>query len=323
MLGLRALPLPLRFRWGNSFGKRLGTLWYQIDRSGATLARQNLHNVLGHRLSMAQIDAIALANFQYIAQHKLINDMLPSLTLQNMKRFLSVEGTEHLEEALARERGVILMTAHFGLQGYIPLIFLQRLGYQFAAVIAEEKEPDDSWVYRRLIDAVRRRPRRYLSVINPDGTPQRELIERLHQNHILVLWGDVFDRTLLELQPPHVLPAPLLGHTVPLKTGPFRLAHWLDVPVVPFFILPQGNNKFALVMEPSLPLSDDKSTSGLQADLAAFTARFEPHLLRDPALWWHWRHDELLELMQKPIMKTNEQPDREEIANLSPRSHVT
>lgn len=53
-----------------------------------------------------------------------------------------------------------------------------------------------------------------------------------------------------------------------------------------------------MVVEPPLRLSHDHSTKGLMADLAAFTTRFEPYILRYPALWAHWRCDRLLDLMQ-------------------------
>jgi len=60
-----------------------------------------------------------------------------------------------------------------------------------------------------------------------------------------------------------------------------------------------------MVIEPPIELSKDTSVEGLKADLASFTARFEPHLLRYPALWAHWRHKDLPDLM-RPTAKEAE-----------------
>jgi lauroyl/myristoyl acyltransferase len=177
---------------------------------------------------------------------------------------------------------------------------LERLGYKVDAVLGEEIETDDSWLYRRVILPIRRRSRSHWRVIEPTGRPQRTMAECLRQNRILMILGDTMDEDLRFLQtpPPHLLPAPLLGRTVPLRTGPFRLARWLGAPVVPCFAVPRERGGFELVIEAPLPASENKSIGGLMADLAAFTARFEPYLLRHPSLWLHWRHGSLLEVMQ-------------------------
>jgi lauroyl/myristoyl acyltransferase len=296
-LGFQVLPRSVRLRWCHVAGRWLGAFWYRLDRPGAALVRKNLQGVLGRRLSAAQLDATARAHFQNIALGMLVNDVLRTLTLQDLIQFLCLKGEEYLEEALAQEQGVILLGAHFGLHSYTSLLLLKRLGYRVAAVLGEEIKPNDSWVYRHVVYPIRRRSCLHVHVIHPTGVPQREMIDCLQQNHVLMILGDYLSKDLLRLPPPQVLPAPLLGHSVPLNTGPFRLARWLGSPVVPFFIVPQPAG-FALVIEPPLQLSQDNSTSDLMADLAAFTTRFEPYLLRYPALWANWRCYRLLDLMQ-------------------------
>jgi predicted LPLAT superfamily acyltransferase len=126
------------------------------------------------------------------------------------------------------------------------------------------------------------------------------MAECLQQNRVLLILGDVLEEDLrfLQIPPPHVLPAPLLGRSVPLRTGPFRLARWLGTPVVPFFAAPRPRGGFELVAEEPLSLHPQPSVAGLRADLAAFTARFEPYLIRHPETWLHWRHGSLLQVLQ-------------------------
>jgi lauroyl/myristoyl acyltransferase len=296
-LGLRLLPTSLRFRSCEAISKRLGSVWYQLDHADAALTRRNLQSVLGSWLSASQVDATARALFQNIVFSKLVNDMLPALTVQDLKQFLYLEGEEHLKQALALGHGVVLLGVHFGLHSYIPLMLLKHLGYPVAAVLGQEIRPDDSWVYRHVIHPVRRRARLRLHVIEPTGMPQRELANILRQNQVLMILGDVLDQDVLRLSSPHVLPVPLLERLVLLKTGPFRLARWLGAPIVPFFVVSRPDG-FAVVIESPLTLNDERSVHGLASDLTAFTARFESYLLGYPALWAHWRCAELLESMR-------------------------
>jgi len=298
-LSLRVIPRSWRLRWSRTLANGLGALWYRLDRSSAALAHKNLRAVLGPRLPDRKLEATAMAHFHNIALHKVINDMLRHLTRQELTRYVTVEGEEHLQQALAAGRGVVLLGAHSGAHGYIPLMVLKRLGYQITPVVGEEATPHNSWVYCHVVNPIRRVNWNEFPMINPVGTPQREMVECLRQGGILVIWPDFIDQNqdLLRLPAPHVLPAPLLGHTIPFKTGTFRLARWLGAPMLPFFFSPRPGG-FTMRIEPPLPANDDKSTAGLLADLAAYTARFEPYLLRYPELWWQWRQRILPDLMR-------------------------
>jgi len=298
-LGLRAVPRSLRFRWSSRLANAIGALWYRLDRPGAVLTRHNLQSVMGDRLSGDEVNEIARRTFQNIVLGKIVNDMLNSLPLEDLSQFLAIEGAEHLDAALAQGRGVVLLGSHFGIHGYASIMLLQHLGYPVTAVIGEEINPKDSWVHRRIAGPIRNRTKEYCSVVDPDGTPQREMTDALRQNRVLVIYGDVLDQDLKRLSAPLVVPVPFLGHSLPLKTGPFRLARWLKAPIVPFFVVPRPRGR-AVLVEPSLKMSDDYSIEGLRADVAAYVGRFESYLLRHPALWAHWRRqrNSLPELMQ-------------------------
>ncbi|MCI0355905.1 MAG: hypothetical protein L0099_12825, partial [Acidobacteria bacterium] len=195
-------------------------------------------------------------------------------------------------------RGAIFLAAHLGTFSYVPMLAVKLRGYPLVPVVGEEMPPDASWVYKHIVYPVRAAARPLFDVINPDGTPQLKLVEALRQNKILLILGDVLDEDVRRLAAPNVLPAPLLGRALSLKTGPFRLARWLHTPMVPFFSRPGAKGSFELVFQPPLRLSPDHSPSGLIADLTAFTSRFEPYLLQNPELWAHWRHEFLLDVMR-------------------------
>ncbi len=298
-LSLRVIPRPWRLAWSGALANRLGALWYRLDRPSAELTHKNLRTILGVRLPEERLKATALAHFRNIALHKIINDMLRYLTREELTRFVSLEGEEHLRQAQAAGRGVILLGAHFGAHGYIPLMVLKRQGYEITPVIGEEATRHNSWVYWHIVNPIRRVTWNEFPIINPVGMPQRQMADCLRKGGILAIWPDFIDQNedLFRLPPPHVLPVPLLGHTIRFKTGTFRLARWLGAPMLPFFFSPRPGG-FIMRIEPPLPSNSEKSTEGLLADLAAYTARLEPYLLRNPELWWQWRQKILLDLMQ-------------------------
>jgi lauroyl/myristoyl acyltransferase len=309
-LSLRALPKSLRFTWCESASQKLGTIWYRSTPSDAELTRENIARVLGKQLSLAQIDDTARRLFQNVAYSKLINDLLPDLALSDIQKYLRLEGEQNLKQAMAQGRGAILLIAHYGLHGYSAMALLSQSGYRIIPVVGDEIEPGDSWLYKKVVLPVRRRAEDRLNfeMIKPTGQPQIAMLENLRQNKLLFIYGDVLEETMLGMQPPHVLRAPLLGQELLLKTGPFRLAKGFKTPVLPLFIVPRSNG-FALVVEPPLNLSLNSTIASLEADLAAFTQRFEPYLRQDPALWAHWRHEQLRELMQPASTSTLPTPE--------------
>jgi len=296
-LSLRLLPRSVRLKWTQVVAKSLGQAWHLVDRSDAALTRRNMLKVLGDSLPAETIEAAVPALYEHFALDKLLADMVPGLNRADADQILTVEGEEHLQAALAQGRGAIILGAHFAFFSYLPMLAIKLRGYPLVPVAGEEMPTDPSWVYKHVVYPVRAAARPLFDIINPDGTPQRELIEALRQNKVLLIFGDVLDDEVRRLAAPNVLPAPLLGHSLLLKTGSFRLARWLNVPMVPYFIRPRAGGGFKLVFEAPLELSTDNSSSGLVADLAAFTSRFEPYLLQNPELWAHWRHELLLDLM--------------------------
>lgn len=291
----RILPRAMRLKAAGPLGRGLGTLWRRFDRSRASQARSNLELLLGP--GSPDLDHHLRTFFRTMAHGLLVLEIVPTLPLAHLLRFLSVEGGEHLEAALAQGRGVVLIGAHFGLHGYAATMFLQRLGYEIAVVTAEGiARPDASAFYRQIMLPVRYRFHRGIRVIMRTGMPQRSLVTWLRGNRILMIMGDAVDEEVQHLRPPNIIPAPLLRFSLPLSTGPFRLARWVGASVVPFFMVPNERG-FTVQIQPPLALSELEGPAAWRADLASFTARLEPYLSRYPSLWFGPLNRDLTELL--------------------------
>ncbi len=296
-LALRLLPAAQRFRRSYALANFVGRVWCRVDGAGTELTRKNYEAVWGDRLSEQAIEEMVQDVYRLVAWHKIINDTLPDLTVEQLSGFLHIEGLSHLQAALEGGKGVILLASHFGLHGFTPLMLLKRLGYRYTAVVNAEIKADDSWVYKNIVYPIRSRTWQHFNVIDPDGSPQRPMIECLRNNEIMIICGDTLEDDALTLAFPQGLRAPFLGHSLPLKTGPYRLSRWLKSPILPFFVIPRSETEFTMIIEPPMTLNSDNSEAGLLADLTQYTSRLEHYVSDYPIHWGHWRHDDLIVLL--------------------------
>lgn len=137
------------------------------------------------------------------------------------------EGLEHLERALARGRGVLLLPAHFT---------TMELG---AALLHQHVVPDI--VYRRFsqpaIDAVMRERRERGGARLIESREPRAAIRGLRANHVVWFPPD-------QVYPPkHRVLAPFCGVPAMTNTTPMRIARITGAAVLPFLVLrlPDGN----------------------------------------------------------------------------------
>ncbi len=308
-LALRLLPVAQRLQRSQSLAKSVGRIWSWVDRAGTELTRKNFEAVWGDSLSESDIEAMVQDVYRIIARHKIINDILPDLSLEQLSNFLPIKGLSHLQAGLEGGKGVILLGSHLGLHGFVLLMLLKRLGYRYTAVVSAEIKPHDSWVYKNIVYPIRSRAWHHFNVIDPDGTPQREMLQCLRNNEIMIICGDTLEDDALTLTAPQGLRAPFLGHSLPLKTGPYRLSRWVNAPVIPFFIIPGNNDEFTMIIEPPINLSASNSIDGLLADVTQYSNRLESYVLQYPTYWGHWRHDDLIALLDRsaPDVKQHSQ----------------
>ncbi|MDF1526229.1 MAG: lysophospholipid acyltransferase family protein [bacterium] len=101
-------------RTGLFLGRVVGSMAYYLAPRRRNLALENLTMALGESLSEKEIRTTALASFRFLGMNILEFFNLSRATPEEMKRLTSVEGEEHLIEALASGKGALILTAHLG-----------------------------------------------------------------------------------------------------------------------------------------------------------------------------------------------------------------
>lgn len=214
-----------------------------------------------HQFSNAWVDLFRLAQIPAEIAHREVSVF---------------EGREHLETAVARGKGVLLLTAHLG-PWELGGVFVRQLGLRLSVVYVEDAFEAVESARRRLreacgVDGIAIRPHESFSTL--------PILRALREGRVVALQGDrdFDDRgTLFEI----------FGATTSFPRGPFELARVTGAALLPCFITYGENGRIHLRVEASLappPTADRRE--GVEAAMAAWVRILEEAIRRDPTQWF-------------------------------------
>jgi KDO2-lipid IV(A) lauroyltransferase len=148
-MGIAAM-MPLRFTW--RLAEFLGRLWFRLDTRHRLIALNNLRLAWGDELTERERRNLARKNFIHLARVVLELPYIRRLTPDEVDGFVAFDGLEHLDAALKKGRGVLVMTSHFGNWELMALAF-SLLYHPINIVI----RPLDSPFLDNLVDSIRTR----------------------------------------------------------------------------------------------------------------------------------------------------------------------
>ena len=217
-------------------------------------AREPLRDTLRHVLPNAaprEIDGIA----RNILRNHLKNyyDFFRSirLTQDDIATLVQVNGFENLTNALARGKGVIFITAHFGNLDIVGQTFAIR-GY---AVMTPAEHLKPEILYQRIVST---RAAKGLTIIPVDG-PLLALVRALKKNQIVGLASDLdVTKSGIVVQ--------FFDAPARLPDGHVQLALRTGAALLPAFSLRLPDNTFAAYAEPAVEL---QNTGNFDADVRA------------------------------------------------------
>lgn len=241
------------------------------------IAFESLTIAFGSEKSKQEIRKIAFDCFETMAKiaiEFMLFCEMPSLVNQ----YVSVEGIENLNKALAKGRGVIALSAHFG---NFPLMLtkLSMDGYKTTTILRYMRDLwVDQYFYKR---------RTALGVGSIYITPRRQCVEKsieiLRKNEILFMQldqnfgtGGVF--------------VDFFGKKAATAKGPIVFALRTKAPIIPMFIYRQKDNLQKIVIEPEaelLPGKDMEDT--IQLNASKLTKIIESYIRQHPTDWG-WIH---------------------------------
>ncbi len=186
---------------------------------------------------------------------------------------IEIDGEEHLHAALARNKGVLALSAHLG---NFPMIGprLVAQGYDFSVVLKLAQEEgfaalQHEYVTRAGAKIIPARPRR-------ESVPR--IIQALRRNGIVLVVPDEFRSAGVEVD--------FLGHRAPAPKGPVTIAQRTGAAVVPLFMVRDDNNRLTLHVKPELRfVSTGDREADLRTNARLFVEEIENMVRRHPDQW--------------------------------------
>lgn len=236
------------------------------------IALENLAIVFGDLRSVAEKRSLARESFRHLATC-LMEFFRVSKFLRVSERCVRFQGTEHLDRAFARGKGLILAMSHLGPWEY--LAFLSHLkGYPCAVLGRPVKNPH---LYR-WIKSLRKAMN--VNYIDKD-LGVKEIFSELRQNHLVAiaidqwagnegLWIDFFD--------------------LPTSTTslPARLAEKTGCALVPAYCIRLGSGRYQINILPEVAIGD-KGDNWVEDMTKALNCLLEKQISSFPEQWL-WTH---------------------------------
>lgn len=265
--------LPLS--WNYFIGNVLGRLAYLVISRHRKIAIDSL-SIAFPKMSLKEKKKIASFYFSFMAQSSF--ELFSFIKNPHYLKNIYIEGKENLEIALAKKKGVLLLTAHLG---NFPLMLLKlaREGYPINIVARPMRDKNtDDYVNNLRTNAGIKTILSYPRKVCIGG-----IVNALRNNEVVVIqmdqnfgtggvWVKFFDK---------------LAAT---PVGPVTLALRTKAAVVPAYMIREGRGKHQLKIFPEEELieKDDKAESIL-FNVIKFT-RIVEEWIREFPYQWAWVH---------------------------------
>ena len=202
---------------------------------------------------------------------------------------IDLRGREHLERALAQQRGAVLWVSHFVFAGLVAKIALRRVGVSLAHLSRPEHGFSKTRFGIAVLNPIRCRAEdRYLGErvsIGAGGASaaMRELRAVLARNGVVsVTVGDWEGFRFADV--------PFADGRIRIGTGAAKLAWLTGAALLPVHVVRRGlGDAFEVVIgAPLLPREAAGREQAIEAAVAAYARGLQPVVMRHPGQWRGW-----------------------------------
>lgn len=267
-----------------SIGATLGPLYKLVGKKQVKRGLKNL--MIG--LSIDETEAMVIMDrlFQNLGKSVLETLYMPNLTPEFIKEHIEIRGAEHLEAAMAEDKGVVILTAHIGNWEWMGAA-LAANGYPSTTIVKNQPNAQ----FTRLMNEYREMVG--LEVFARGGSEMRGAAQAMKAKKLLGFLADQDGWY-------QGLPVMFLGQESSAVTGPASFAKKFKAPVVPVFASRKEKGHIVHIL-PALHYKDtgdvDKDMFRLTEETVKVTEAFiKEH--PDEWLWFQHRWNTKLEDIQ-------------------------
>jgi KDO2-lipid IV(A) lauroyltransferase len=255
-------------------GSVLGRITFSVVRLRRKVVLENLKATFPHK-NDSEIMAIARDTYRNLAMSLVEYARLPVTTQEQMRERIRVDGLENFDKALARGKGAVLVTGHFGSWELMGANLI-GLGYKLHFLVGEQSNK----AVDNLMNGLRRS--QGIGIISM-GVSMRQVLKALRANQFVAMLSDQDAGS-------HGVLVDFLGRPASTPFGPASFAVRTGACVVTGFIMRDGLSKHRVVLEePIVPEegADERSESLRLTQL--YTSALEKYVREKPDHWL-WLH---------------------------------
>ena len=271
-LAVRLLPRPWLFRlvdW-------LASVGFYLFKGFRVRSVRNIAAAFGGACDNATVEQIARRSLRNFFRDCVEIAVVLESSDEELRAQVPIIGREHLDAALGKGAGVLVLSAHLG------NFFLlgTRLAVDGYPIFVLVNQPRDGH-FAEVMDKYRLKVKQRTIHARPRHEALKQLHEVLRRNEIAVMIAD-------EYRQGSDVMVPLFSGTVNARRGPATLALRTGAAVVPACVIRQADDTLRMIIEPELEL--DRSARG-KAEIAESTLRMTQWLERTVRKYpdqWNW-----------------------------------
>lgn len=257
-----------------SIGVYLATTVFLLSRRQKDRACRHLAQSLG--VGQLVAGQLARCSFQNMGKNLMEFMQLPRMSSETIHQLVTFEGREHIDKALARGRGAIILTAHFGNWELLGASILAN-GYTIRGITRQLRS-------KRLEAIVSS----YREKVGWQGIDRdrsvREVLRCLNRNELIAILADVDTRT-------RGVFVDFFGRPAYTPYSPVAIALKTGAAILPTFIIRQPDDSHRAIVEAPLRLHrSEAKEEDLLVNTQRFTKVIESYIRRYPEQWI-WMHE--------------------------------
>jgi len=265
----------LSWETADKLGAALGRLLHFAWRGRRKMVRQNLGRAFPEqsRLWTRQIAREAFANYGRVLMDYLRQSLMNGKFLQER---VEIEGLEHFAEAYEQNRGVVVISAHFG--GWEPAMW--KMAAEGFPLHMAARRLKNNFLNQRLVWM--RRAHGVESYAEKNAGYR--IVRALRSGQAVVC---IMDQQTTGAR---AVTAEFFGRPVQALASPARLAHSRECPVLPGYSLRAGPGRFRVVIGEPIPFElRDSPEETLRHNTQRYLRALEKLIAAHPAQWF-WLH---------------------------------
>ena len=277
-------------------GSWLGKVNFLLQRKRRTIALNNLELILGDELNAEQRDAIARASFDAMSTIYFELFWQPEHHGIDFDDWARCEGIEHLENAHAQGKGVIVAMPHLGNWGILGRAIVKR-GYKFDGLMRPSAIPAVRNHFAKELDNIGMTPTN--TPLPPGGF--KSLIKNLNTGGVLILVADRRSNDYL---------VDFMGKPAWTAHGVATTHLRSGAPIVTAYAVREADHH-RLVFQPAIehaPTQDSEADT--VAILTEVNSRFSKAIRQHPEQWL-WLHERWRGRRKGQQSTESKQPDQQ------------